>query len=119
MGTPMDPRIEQTIELMGRQLHRELRVSELASAAGLSIAQFARLFRQATGMTPVAYLHQLRLARARILLERTNLSVSEIMAQVGISDRSHFGRDFRSRFGASPRTLRMHLRNGGCGRIAG
>lgn len=103
----MDPRVERTIERMDAQLHTELTMSELARAAGLSVAQLTRLFRQATGMTPGAFLRRLRMARARTLLERTTLSVRDVMAQVGISDRSHFARDFCREHGASPRLFRL------------
>ena len=106
----MEPRVQRTIDRMEEQLHRSLAVSELASAVNLSVTHLTRLFREATGMTPGAFLHQLRMQRARILLERTTLSVTEVMAQVGISDRSHFARDFRRAHGASPRTLRVQPR---------
>ena len=103
----MEPRVQRTIERMEEQLHRSLTVPELADAVNLSVAQLTRVFREATGKTPGAFLHDLRMQRARILLERTTLSVTEVMAQVGISDRSHFARDFRRAHGTSPRTLRL------------
>ena len=103
----MEPRVQRTIERMEAQLHRSLTVTELADEVHLSVAQLTRVFRQATGLTPRAFLHQLRMQRARVLLERTTLSVAEVMAQVGISDRSHFARDFRRAHGASPRALRV------------
>jgi AraC family transcriptional regulator len=103
----MEPRVQRAIDRMEEQLHRSLPVTEVASAVNLSVTQLTRLFRDATGMTPGAYLHRLRMQRARILLERTTLSVAEVMAQVGISDRSHFARDFRRAHGTNPRTLRV------------
>ena len=106
----MELRVQRTIDRMEEQLHRSLPVSELANAVNLSVTQLTRLFREATGMTPGAFLHQLRMQRARILLERTTLSVTEVMAQVGISDRSHFARDFRRAHGTNPRTLRFLAR---------
>lgn len=109
----MDPRVRRTIDRIEEQLHRPLRVGELAMAAGLSIPQLTRLFRQAVGTTPAAYIRERRMARARILVERTSLSIGEIMTQVGISDRSHFARDFRRCHGLGPRSLRMHTRTGG------
>jgi transcriptional regulator GlxA family with amidase domain len=110
MGTHNDPRIDRALDWMREQLHRQLTNAELAGIARLSVAQFTRLFKRSTGMTPHVFLHQLRIARARILVERTDLPVSVIMAQVGISDRSHFARNFRAIHGVSPRALRMELR---------
>jgi transcriptional regulator GlxA family with amidase domain len=50
------------------------------------------------------------MTRARVLLERTNLSVAEVMAQVGIGDRSHFVRDFQRAHGVPPSTARDPLK---------
>lgn len=107
----MDPRVRQTIERMEAHLHEDLAVPDLARAAGLSVAQLTRIFRQATGRTLGVFLRDLRIARARTLIERTSLPISEVMAQVGIPDRSRFAREFRRAHGASPRTLRVQLRS--------
>lgn len=94
-------------------MHTGITVRDLAAAAGLSVSQLARLFRAALGMTPAAYLHAQRMGRARVLIERTSLSVGEVMAQVGLSDPSHFAKDFRRAHGFSPRNLRQQLRIAG------
>jgi transcriptional regulator GlxA family with amidase domain len=106
----MDPRVQHTIERMQEQLHCRLMIAELADVVELSVAHLTRLFRTDTGMTPHAFLHDLRMTRARILVERTSLPIRDVMAQVGISDRSHFARDFRRAHGLSPRALRVQLR---------
>ena len=118
-GGMVDPRVSRTIEVIDEQLHRPLTVAELARIAGLSVVHFTRLFRRATGQTPALFIRERRLERARILIERTSLSVSEVMAQVGIADRSHFARDFRNLHGLGPRSLRMRVRDPRTGRIAG
>ena len=115
----MDDRVRQTIDRMEEQLHRRLTTRELADAVGLSVTQLTRIFRQATGTTPGAFLHRMRLQRARILLERTPLSVREVMAQVGISDRSHFARDFSREYGVSPRGFRQQSQLIAAGRPGG
>ena len=106
----MDVRVQRTIDRMEERLHRPLTVPELARADGLSAAQLTRLFRQATGRTPGVYLHELRMQRARILVQRTTLTIAEVMSQVGVSDRSHFAQAFRRAYGVSPRTLRVRRR---------
>lgn len=92
------------------RLHTSIDAHGLAEAVGLSVSRLSRLFRDAIGITPTAYLRARRMRRARILIERTTLSVSEVMVQVGLSDPSHFARDFRNAHGFSPRTLRQQLR---------
>ena len=106
----MDARVQRTIDRMEDEMQRRLTVPELARAAGLSAAHLTRLFREATGLTPGAFLRALRMTRARMLLERTNLSVGEVMAQVGVWDRSHFARDFQRAHGASPSAVREQLK---------
>lgn len=113
MDTIRDRRITRALDLIQTRLHARLSVAELAAAVELSVSQFTRLFRDAVGATPGAYLQACRLSRARTLVERTSLPIAEIMRQVGFSDRSHFARDFQREHGFSPRTLRVHLRCGG------
>jgi AraC family transcriptional regulator, arabinose operon regulatory protein len=106
----MDPRVQHAIDRMEERLHTRLSIGDLAAEVGLSISQLARLFRDAIGTTPHAHLRHLRMTRARILVERTSLSIADVMSQVGMSDPSHFARDFRRAHGFSPRALRQHLR---------
>ena len=105
----MDSRVERTIAAMQAQLNHRLTIAELAREAGLSVAHLTRLFRVDTGTTPAAFLRGLRMQRARLLVEQTSLPLAEVMAQVGVSDRSHFARNFRRSHGFSPRMLRMQL----------
>lgn len=106
----MDPRVKHAVAFFGDHLPSRIKMDEVAAAAGLSVSQFSRLFRRDTGSTPSSFVNRLRLERAAVLLERTSLSVSEVMAQVGVNDPSHFARDFRRMHGFSPRTFRQHLR---------
>ncbi len=81
---------------------RNLRLDELAAAAHLSVDHFGRLFRRELGVSPVKYLTQYRIARARELLQRGDLSVKEIASEVGFRDPLHFSRVFAALTGCSP-----------------
>lgn len=83
-----------------------LRVPELAARVNLSPSRFRDLFSAQTGVGPAQYLQGLRLRRARLLIERTFLTVKEVMALVGYNDPSHFSRDFRRYHGVAPSSLR-------------
>jgi transcriptional regulator GlxA family with amidase domain len=78
----------------------------LAAAAGLSLHHFGRVFRAATGSSPMHYLQQVRLRQARALLETTTLRVKEVAHEVGFGDPLHFSRAFRAAHGHSPRQHR-------------
>jgi len=101
-----DPRITRSVDYMYNHLAEPLSVPLLASLAGLSPSHFHTLFVMQTQTPPMQYLQRLRLRRARLLVERTFLSIREIMAQVGYTDASHFARDFRRVHGAPPSALR-------------
>ena len=84
----------------------DVTIAELAVTVNLSSSRLASLFKSHVGVPPARYLRTLRMERARVLLERTSLSVREVMADVGISDPSHFTRDVRRLYGLAPTQLR-------------
>lgn len=109
----MDPRITLAIDRMEAGLKDKLVLTTLAAEVGLSVSRFGYLFRKHTGVSPGTYLQALRMERARLLVERTSLTVREVMTEVGMTDPSHFARDFRKAHGFSPRTFRVQLRVAG------
>jgi AraC family transcriptional regulator of arabinose operon len=102
----MDPRITLMLARMQEHLADPINVDALAAAVNLSGSRLAHLFSQEVGMPPARYLHELRMQRARALLERTVLPVKQVMTSVGINDPSHFARDFRRYHGLSPSQVR-------------
>lgn len=85
---------------------RGFRIAELAARAGLSARSVHRRFTGATGMTPVEYLHRLRVEAAKRLLEGSSLSFERITEQVGYADARGFSRLFKARVGLAPRDYR-------------
>ncbi len=79
---------------------------ELAAAAHMSVNNFLRVFRTATGYSPIDYLLRLRVRRAAELLRTTPLTVGEIADRSGFADSNYFARQFRRIVGQSPRTYR-------------
>lgn len=86
-------------------------VSGLAREAGLSTSYFTRLFREATGLSPMAYFQRRRIQHACWLLLHTQHSVTEIAGSLGYLDPPHFGRLFRQLRGTSPRAYRERYRD--------
>ena len=79
----------------------------MANVAGLSATHFGRAFRAATGMPPHKYLQDLRMERARALLETTKLSVTQIAFECGFEQGTSFATSFKKLVGVSPRMWRM------------
>jgi AraC-like DNA-binding protein len=91
---------------MKDEVTRELPLSKMAQLVNLSTPRLYYLFKAETGTSPARYLKSLRMGEAAMLLSNTFLSVKEIMARVGFSDASHFVRDFKRTFGATPTDYR-------------
>jgi AraC-like DNA-binding protein len=108
----VDRRLRRAIEFMHDNCGRELKLSEIAGAAYLSEFHFARLFKKITGMTPHGYLASLRIERARRMLAETDLSITEIAAQIGYASQSHFSKVFREATGMTPRAFRLAIMRG-------
>jgi len=77
----------------------EITVSAMASRTRLSSRTFLRRFKAATGMTPNSYVQNLRIEKARGLLERTRMPIAEIVWNVGYQDAAAFSRLFRTNTG--------------------
>ena len=107
----MDKRVEKIIQMMREDVGGELSLGELAQSVNLSVWRLCHIFKSDVGMPPIRYLRQLRMERAKDLLESSFLSVKEIAFQVGLNDESHFVRDFKSTYGFSPALYRSHFKN--------
>ena len=88
-----------------------LDLAALAAAAHLSPKHLSRIFREAVGVAPMAYLRRYRLRWAREQLLTTDASVTWIAVQAGFKDSAHFSRAFRAEHGVSPRELRATSRS--------
>ena len=107
----MDPRIDKIKQLMRDNVQREWSLLELAQAVNLSIWRLSHIFVSEVGKSPMQYLRQLRMDRAKYLLETSFLSVKEIAHQVGLNDESHFVRDFKKIHGDAPTRYRLRSRS--------
>jgi len=98
----MDQRVRSVIAFMRTNLDRATSVSEMAASVQLSPSHLRQLFNQETGKPVARYLRELRLDRARELLETTFLSVKEIAARAGLQSINHFVTDFKKAHGVTP-----------------
>lgn len=100
----------RTKELLIANMDGEITLRELARECGLSERHFARAFKLSTGDPPFRWLAKMRLARAKELLTKTSLSLSEIAMTCGYSDQSHFTRAFFDSTGVPPGAWRRMQR---------
>ena len=93
-------------DLMDREYDQPLDVDVLARTALMSTAHFSRQFRAAYGETPYAYLMTRRIERAKALLRRGDLSVTEVCMAVGCSSLRSFSARFTQLSGETPTAYR-------------
>jgi transcriptional regulator GlxA family with amidase domain len=77
--------------------------------SGLPERSFKRRFQQATGMSPLEYVHTLRLEEAKQMLESSDAPIEAIANEVGYEDAGFFGRLFRRHVTLTPAQYRRRF----------
>ncbi|GAA3002007.1 helix-turn-helix domain-containing protein [Microbacterium aurantiacum] len=103
-GTPL----ERAMSYLEERIDGRVHVAELAAMVGLSASHLAALFRDATGGGVIAHHNSLKMARARMLLDTTGMTVADVGRATGFDDAFYFSRQFRRVHGMSPRAYREH-----------
>lgn len=98
------------MEAMRLYYDRPLRVAELATMAGMSVSNFFRHFKAATGTSPIDWLKRERINQAKRRLIETNDSIARIAEQTGYYDQFYFSRDFKRMTQVSPSEYRLRER---------
>ncbi len=105
-------RFGELLAWMAENLHRPLPVQALAARACLSPRQFARVFREETGLTPARLLEHLRVEAARQRLEAGRTGLAAVVAACGFGSEETMRRAFLRQVGASPGDYRDRFRRG-------
>lgn len=88
-----------------------VKMSEAAALVGMPESTFSKYFKRSTGQNFSDLVRKLRLAQARLLLERSNKAISDICYEVGFSNLSNFNRHFRHHIGETPRQYRQRMQS--------
>ncbi|WP_299535386.1 AraC family transcriptional regulator [uncultured Herbaspirillum sp.] len=108
----MSSTINQVLSCIRQNLGGNLRESDVAELAGMSVSSFTRFFKRHTGCTFIQYQNGLRLNEACELLMCTALSVTEVCYRVGFNNLSNFNRQFLAHKGMPPSRFRaLHRLN--------
>jgi AraC family transcriptional regulator len=99
---------KRVMEFIEAHLAEEISLAVLAELADLSLFHFARAFTQSFGVPPHRYHMARRMDRARSLLQKPALSVTQIGIQIGFRETSSFTRAFRRFTGLTPTAYRRH-----------
>lgn len=106
-------RLRRARDVMDRDYAKPLDVPALARVALMSTGHFSRSFRAAFGETPYSYLMTRRIERAKALLRRGDLSVTEVCFAVGCTSLGSFSSRFTELVGESPSAYRARRHDDG------
>ena len=101
-----DAQLKRVLEHIEAALHEPLSIDRLSRIAGASSSHLRTWFKAAMGVTLHRYVLRRRVERARILLQRGDLSTSEVAALTGFAHQSHLAHWMRREIGQTPRDLR-------------
>jgi len=104
----VDDRLLSALHYMEQHLQRPITNAALADWVHLHPQSLLRLFKRELGQSPQAYLKQLRVDRARWLLQMTNDSIESVAAATGFCDRYHLTKVFAQVTGQTPARFRRN-----------
>ncbi|MDH0746925.1 AraC family transcriptional regulator [Pseudomonas sp. GD03842] len=99
-------RLDEFLKILGEDCSRKILISEVAKRVSISVDILEKLSKEIFHLTPKQLLLQMRIDRACMLLETTNLNVTEVAAECGYSDHSAFSRQFKVATHFTPRDYR-------------
>ena len=106
----LSPQRERHVkQLILERLGESLEVTELARACSLSLSHFSRAFKCSTGLSPQDWIRTQRLARAKLLIQHTDLSLTQISLECGFCDQAHFCHMFTRSEGINPFAWRCQI----------
>ncbi len=103
--TPFDI-VEAAIHFMNENIGKRLTLQDIADYIGYSPTRFSAVFSNKTGISPMAYLNDLKIKFACKLLDLSDLKINQICHKVGITDPYYFSRMFSKTLGMSPTEYR-------------
>jgi AraC-like DNA-binding protein len=109
--------ISRAIAWIRQHMRVQLRIADVASAAGMSVSSLHQHFKTITGLTPLQFHKQLRLHEARNLMIAGGLPAGSAGFAVGYDSPSQFSREYRRLYGAPPRSDIARLEMTGMGAV--
>ncbi|VGO12876.1 HTH-type transcriptional activator Btr [Pontiella desulfatans] len=107
---PVSPAVGKALDYIAANYTEPISLEAIAEAAGLSTFRIAHLLKEATGKTALQNVHYLRIQEARRLLEKSDMSCTDIAYETGFGDQSYFIKQFRKWMGITPAKYRKSAR---------
>lgn len=81
---------------------RNFSIPEIAELMNMTPSKLEREVKRLTGMTPIKYLNDFRLAKAKSMLEKGEMSIFEVSYALGFKSMSYFGKAYKEKYGIAP-----------------
>ncbi|WP_027085134.1 helix-turn-helix transcriptional regulator [Cohnella panacarvi] len=104
---PAEVYVKQCTAYMHQNYDRDIRVKDVAAAVNLHPGYVQRIFKTNTGTTLIEYLTALRVDKAKMLLQNTDIPVADVSEYVGIGSRQYFHALFKRHTGHTPIEFRQ------------
>ena len=98
--------IGRAIQYIENNFYRNISLEEVSQSVHMNTAYFSTMFKKQTGRKYIDYLTDLRMEKARNLLENTDLKIGNIAMMVGYSSTKHFTRVYKEKYGVTPGSSR-------------
>ncbi len=101
--------VKKAQDYVMKNLHGNIRVSEIADVLETNASYLSRVFKKYEGKTLQQYIQEERLLRAQNLLMVSDLTLEEISSYLGFSSQSYFGKLLKEKTGMTPKEYRIHF----------
>ncbi len=103
--------LQQGYEYMEIHYAEGITVEKVSAHVGVDRTHFTKQFRRTYGLTPIAFLQELKMREAQLLLTQTACTLSEIAHSVGYPDLFSFSKAFKKRLGTAPTQYRLQAQH--------
>ena len=95
-------KIAPALEYIAKNYYKKIKNDELAAISNLSTVSFRKIFTSVFGVSPITYIHQLRIKKAKEILKSDYTSLGDIALSLGYTDLYDFSRTFKKYVGIPP-----------------
>lgn len=106
LSAKTNPIIQKACEYIEENIDKDISLDQLADYLGVSSFYLSKLFKEEKGDNYISYVTELRLEKAKKLLNNDTLIIKEITSMVGYKDQNYFSKLFKQRYGLSPSEYR-------------
>lgn len=101
--------VKQSMDYMHQNYDREIQVKDIAGAVNLHPGYLQRIFKTVTGQTLMAYLTEIRMEKAQMLLLETDIPIADISDYIGVGSRQYFHMLFKAHTHLTPTDYRKSM----------